>query len=130
MSFLALLLSVKCFTATGQYSAMNRKALLLMSFLVASAVQTRAFAPGVGTLQSRMSQSARQFSPLRSTILLMSSSEPEGQADESSAVAPTKVAPTSGTFYDDEVSQVNANASKKHDPGSTTNGHVNLAFKM
>jgi hypothetical protein len=44
------------------------------------------------------------LSPLRSTMLRMSTPGPEGQVEESSEAVPTKVIPTSGTFYDDEVS--------------------------
>jgi hypothetical protein len=91
-------------TSPGQHAsnqpAMKPTKALLFFLLVAAVPLSNAFAPPARTLRSSPSVSVEPLRVPKAWGLLMSS-ENDGDSDQ---VAPSKKVPTSGTFYDDEVS--------------------------
>jgi hypothetical protein len=105
-----------CFTTIANQGAsnpstMNSTKVLLTVWLWGAVSLASAFTPTGRTLWSTASVSM-SVKPLASTQtmsrawMLRMSSDNEGETDQ---VAPSKKAPTSGTFYDDEVSHYSSN---------------------
>jgi hypothetical protein len=106
-------------TSPGQHASNQptmKPTKVLLSFLLLAAVPlSSAFAPPTRTLGPSPSVSVE---PLRASSHrmpkawgLLMSSENEGDSDQ---VAPSKNVPTSGTFYDDEVSDNHRSSAPNH----------------